>query len=157
MPSPAVWRLALVLAVLSVVATVLNVVLGAAIGGQVVGLAATLVAAFGAAWYTVGTGFPGALSPGTKGGVSGLVASGFALTLITGFWSAVQQRFSPAAWDLGAVVSLVLYGFIFLLACTLAFWCITELVLRDRARNRGDEVSGDPGTDRVSTGAQVND
>ncbi|WP_394160106.1 hypothetical protein [Galactobacter valiniphilus] len=117
------------------VATALNVALGAPVGLQAVGLTGTLVAVFGAAWYTVGTGFPGALSPGAKGGVSGLVASGFALTLITGFWSAVQQRFSPAAWELGAVVSLILYGFIFLLACTLAFWCITELVVRDRARS----------------------
>ncbi|MDR2255013.1 MAG: hypothetical protein LBE25_03280 [Arthrobacter sp.] len=151
MPSSAVWRLAIFLSVLSIIATVLNVLLGAPLGAQALGLAGAFVATFGAACYTVGTGFPGARGEGLRGGLSGLLASGFALSLITGFWSAVQQRLSPAAWDVGAAVSLLLYIVAFLMACTLAFWCITELVLRDRQRTA---AAARPGADTDADAAE---
>ena len=120
--------------VLQVLATAASIVGGRDAGLQILGLIGALLATLGAAWYTTGGRFPGALSRGGPGGVAGLLGAGFAVTLITGFWAAVQQRLSPERWDAMHVIEVLLYIATFLVACTLAFWCITAVVERDRSR-----------------------
>lgn len=93
-----------------------------------------IVFTLGAGWYTMGRRFPGALSSGPAGGWAGLLGATFAVGLITGLWGAVEQRLAPETWNAGGLLTVVLYFLTFIVGCTLAFWCITEVVLRDRAR-----------------------